>query len=180
MFIKSMLNRKIVLITNEMVPVEEVFLWRIISFSPSFLPSKYLRSYWNSMNQYFIDTCTHLYTQTHVQSYFTSCDIQNLSPASAPLTVGKGKNPSPSPRVCISLSERWVTAIGPICCHVLGFALSFQIESLNSFFEVSWQRVLFWTWEMWSRMFYKKIKYVLIFSVLIYFLWIDQNIYFYN
>lgn len=47
---------------------------------------------------------THTHTYTH--SYFTSCDVQNLSPASVPLTVGKGKNPSPSPWVCISLSKR--------------------------------------------------------------------------
>lgn len=56
--------------------------------------------------------CVHTHIHTHSHSYFTSCDVQNLSPASAPLTVGKGKNPSPSPWVCVSLSKRWVTAIG--------------------------------------------------------------------
>lgn len=59
------------------------------------------------------DSCTHTScAHKRPHSYFTSRDVQNLSPASAPLTVGKGKNPSPSPWVCISLSKRWVTAIG--------------------------------------------------------------------
>ncbi|KAL7867942.1 hypothetical protein SRHO_G00093260 [Serrasalmus rhombeus] len=38
------------------------------------------------------------------RSYFTASDMRNLSPASGPLTAGKEKNPSPSPRVCIIFS----------------------------------------------------------------------------
>lgn len=70
----------------------------------------------------------HVHTHnTPPQSYFTSRDVQNLSPASAPLTVGKGKNPSPSPWVCISRSKRWVTAIG------IFVATSWDLPCLSKF-----------------------------------------------
>lgn len=66
------------------------------------------------------------------RSYFTASDMQNLSPASGPLTAGKEKNPSPSPRVCIIFSWRWDAAVLAICCPVLGLPLSPLIWYLKS------------------------------------------------
>lgn len=65
-------------------------------------------------------------------SYFTACDVRNLSLASGPLTAGKEKNPSPSPRVCIIFSWRWDAVVLAICCTVLGLLLSPLIRYLNS------------------------------------------------
>lgn len=65
-------------------------------------------------------------------SYFTSGDARNLSPASGPLMPGKGKNPSPSPRVCIIFSWRWGATVLAIRCLVLGFHLSAHVWYLNS------------------------------------------------
>lgn len=59
--------------------------------------------------------CTHIYTRNHILLLAT---YWNLSPASAPLTVGEGKNPSPPPWDCVNLSQRWVTAVGLLCRHV--------------------------------------------------------------
>lgn len=60
---------------------------------------------------------THVYTRNHILLLVT---YWNLPPASAPLTVGEGKNPSLPPWDCVNLSQRWVTAVGLLCCHVLG------------------------------------------------------------
>lgn len=47
--------------------------------------------------------CTHIYTRNHILLLVT---YWNLPPASAPLTVGEGKNPSLPPWDCVNLSQR--------------------------------------------------------------------------